>query len=309
MQTFKTIKSNDYTVEELYVSSPISWELVSGSTGVQVTSPQELEGAVSVQVASNDPTDFYTSAAPKINQDTGTYEYVLYSSINHLFYKNNIFNVNGKILTSSVAGLADSSYVISIGQSFYGNRIKPGSFSLYTELTNKYIFDDSYGNLYVSESGTGSYVGNIFYERGVAVVKNNSASIATSVSSSGLHLVSGSYLYVDYHSDVKIHRHEINVNVEPTDFNFSAFNPSIFYTIQNTGSFSGSMVTSNIRPSGSTSNTWNLYNLMGAGVIKPYITTIGLYNSSYELLAVAKLSEPIQRTFDVNQIFIIRFDT
>jgi hypothetical protein len=41
----------------------------------------------------------------------------------------------------------------------------------------------------------------------------------------------------------------------------------------------------------------------------PYVTTIGLYNDQYELLAVAKVSEPIQRTFDVTQTFTVRFDT
>lgn len=309
MQTFKTIRANDYNVEELYTSSPISWELLSGSNGIVISSPTELEGAVTVQHALNDSVDFYNADYPKINEDTGIYEYTLYKSIKHLFYTNNFFVRSGRLSTASFAGLPDSSYVVSIGENFYGDRIKPGSFTLYTELSNKYILDDSFGNLYVSQSGTGSYVGNIFYEKGIAVIKDHSGSVNTAVSSSGLHLVSGSSVYINYRSDVKIYRHEVNVNLEPMDFNFSPFNPSIFSTFQNTGSFSGSMATSNIKPSGSSTNTWNLYNLMGAGVIKPYVTTIGLYTDQYELVAVAKLSEPIQRTFDVNQIFIIRFDT
>lgn len=309
MQTFKTIRSNDYTVEEIFTSSPISWEMVSSSNGVVITSPTELDGAVTVQHALNDSVDFYSAQYPKINEDTGIYEYTLYKSIKHLFYTNNFFIRNGKLSTASYAELSDSSYVISIGENFYGDRIKPGSLKVYTELANKYIMDDSFGNLYVSQSGTGSYVGNVFYEKGIAVIKNHSGSAITAVSSSGLHLISGSSLYIDYRSDVKLYRHEVNVNLEPMDFNFSPFNPSIFSTFQDTGSFSGSMATSNIKPSGSSANTWNLYNLMGAGIIKPYVTSIGLYNSNYELMAVAKLSEPIQRTFDVNQIFIIRFDT
>ena len=47
---------------------------------------------------------------------------------------------------------------------------------------------------------------------------------------------------------------------------------------------------------------------MSSEVIKPYVTTIGLYSDKYELLAIAKLSQPIQRTFGTDQIFIIRFD-
>ena len=72
MKTFNTIDAKDYTVEELFVSAPISWELLSGSNGVQITAPDDLEGAVTVQHASNSPEDFYFNAAPKINTDTGT---------------------------------------------------------------------------------------------------------------------------------------------------------------------------------------------------------------------------------------------
>jgi len=40
----------------------------------------------------------------------------------------------------------------------------------------------------------------------------------------------------------------------------------------------------------------------------PYITTIGLYNSNNELIMVAKPSVPVQRTKDVTQTFIIKYD-
>jgi hypothetical protein len=44
-------------------------------------------------------------------------------------------------------------------------------------------------------------------------------------------------------------------------------------------------------------------------LMRPYITTLGLYNSNNELLAVAKVSNPIQRTNDIAQTFVIKFDT
>lgn len=315
MKTFGTIDSKDYAVEELFVSAPISWELLSGSNGIVITDPDDLEGAVTVQRASNTPDNFYDNDFPKINTDTGTYEYVLYRSVKHLFYGTTGYFYSGSILgTSSLAGLPDESYVVSIGQQFYGDRIKPGSFELTTEVANKTILDDDVGNLYVSESGVGTYIGNIFYEKGIAVIKHDTGSITTSIGSSGLKLVNNSRLYVDYQSDVKLDRHEIYVKLAPEDFNFSIFNPSILRTYQASGSVSASAFTTsmqqeNIKTSGSSTDTYNLYNLMSAGVIKPYVTSIGLYNERYELVAVAKLSEPIQRTFDTDQIFIVRFDT
>jgi hypothetical protein len=40
----------------------------------------------------------------------------------------------------------------------------------------------------------------------------------------------------------------------------------------------------------------------------PYITTIGLYNDEAEMLAVAKLAQPIQKRDDVDMNFVVRWD-
>jgi len=309
MKIFSTLASKDYTVEDMYVSAPMSWELISGSSGIQITSPDDLEGAITMERATNDPIDFFESEFPKINTESGTFEYLLYRSIKHLFYDRGNFYSGSVLVTSSLSGLPTDSYVVSVGQNFYGDRIKPGSFEIATEIANTVIRDDSRGNLYYVSSSVNVYLGNIFYNMGIAVIKHDTTSLNTSISSNGLQIVEGTSVYVDYSSDVRLHRHQINVKLRPMDFNFSPFNPSILsaYTAT-TGSVTQSFNEMNIKPS-SGSSTWNLYNLMSAGVIKPYVTTIGLYNDKYELLAVAKTSEPIQRTFDVNQIFIVRFDT
>jgi hypothetical protein len=307
MQTFGKVDSGDYTINTMYVSAPMSWELQSGSNGLQITSPDDLEGAITLQLATNDTEDFFQyDNEPKINKETGVYEYLLYRSIKHLFYNNGYFYSGSTIATSSITPLSDSFYVLSIGQNFYGDRIGPGSFELSTDIVGKYIYDDDYGNLYVSESGQINYIGNVFYNNGIAVIKHDTGSVVTSISSAGLKIVEDTVLYLDYTSEVKFERHEANVIIQPNEFNFSPFNPSIFSTFESTGSVTQSLLDQNLKPA--SGSAWNLYNLMGADVIKPYITTIGLYNDKYELLAVAKTSEPIQRTFDVNQIFIVRFD-
>jgi hypothetical protein len=314
MKTFSTIESNDYTVEELYTSAPLEWELVSGSGGVQIVNPSDLEGAISVQRASNTSVEFYESESPRINDDTGIYEYVMYRSIRQVFYTNGYFYSGSSLQTASLAGLPDESYVISVGQQFYGDRIKPNSFKLETELPNKIIVDDGAGNLYINELETTVYIGNIFYDKGVIVIKHDIDTNVTSIGAEGLKIVANSELYLTYESDVKFLRHEVLAIIPPNEFNFTMFNPSILQTYQASGSslattFRESMQRQNIKTSGSSDDTYNLYNLMSAQIIKPYITTIGLYNERYELLAVAKLSEPIQRTFNTDQIFIVRFDT
>jgi len=307
MKTFGTINPKDYTVQQFYASSPMSWELVSSSNGIGITAPLGLVGAVTIERATNDEALFYQydGTAP-INGDSGTYEYVLRQSLNHLFYEHNVFYSGSTLTSASAAGLPSSSYVVSIGQQFYGDRVSPGSFELAINSITPIVQDDGYGNLFISASGVGYYVGNIFYNQGIAVVAM-SASAAATVGQNGIKIVNGSQVYVDYSSDVKIIRHEINVKLDPPDFNLSLYNPSMRSAFTTTGSVTQSFVDKNIPTSGS--NTWTLYNLMHSEVMKPYITTIGLYNERYELLAVAKVSTAIQRTFDMEQIFIVRFDT
>jgi len=48
---------------------------------------------------------------------------------------------------------------------------------------------------------------------------------------------------------------------------------------------------------------------MASQSLYPYVTSIGLYNQDHELVAVAKLSNPIQRTDYSTQTFVVKFDT
>jgi hypothetical protein len=321
---YGTIDSKDYTVEPIYSSTPVNWQLISGSNGCTIAYPDDddLIGAITIQRASNDPDNFYDYwVESKVNTDTGIYEYGMYRSIKHNFYTvgryysaSSVYEIGAFIsastlVTKSLAELPDNSYVISVGQNFYGDRIKPGSFELTIHPNSSSIQDDSKGNLFVDESGTITYIGNIFYNNGVAVVRTDTGSAVTSISSDGLTITSGSVVFVDYYTDIRVNRHEINVKLEPMHFNFSPYNPSLNLTFTDTGSAGSQFLQENIpTPSGS-NYTWTYRDLMAAGAVKPYITTIGLYSESNELLAVAKLSEPIQRIFNASQIFIVRFDT
>jgi hypothetical protein len=45
-----------------------------------------------------------------------------------------------------------------------------------------------------------------------------------------------------------------------------------------------------------------------SGTVRPYITTIGLYNDKAELVAIGKLANPVTKLDDVDMNFIIRWD-
>lgn len=296
MYTFGTIQSSDHTIEKYNIYADITWQLISSSNGMEIIQPvniEELSGSVDISVGTANTDN------EEVNINTGVFQTILHRSVKHYFYENTLFS---KISGSSV--LADDIYVVSIGQNLYGTRVKPGSFVLGISGSAQTITDDTYGNLIVNGQ---TIVGNIFYDFGIAVITHATSSVNTSINTNGLKIVSGGIVTVDYASDYELEQHQINVRVKPNQFNFSPFNPTIKRTYISTGSASSSFSIQNIPTVGE--NTWALYNLMGSGIIKPYITTIGLYNEQYELLAVAKLSTPIQRTFDTEQIFIIRFDT
>jgi hypothetical protein len=311
MKTFGNIPPQDYTIEKFYANAPFIWKLVSSSMGTTVSEPPELDNAVTILRGNSDREKFIdesrrTGVIPASNEN-GIPEHVIYSSVKHLFYDNNFFASGSSVVTSSLAPLADDIFVVTVGQNFYGERIKPGSFQLEIGILPTKVEDDGFGNLFVSESGIGSYIGNIFYDDGISVIAHDINSQTDVISSQGIKFSSGSDVYVSYESEVKNIRHEVVVRLKPQDFNFSWFNPSVRRSLIINGELSEEIKELNIPELDE--NEWTIQSLMQSGVIKPYVTTIGLYTDKYELVAIAKLSSPIQRTFDSDQIFIVRFDT
>jgi len=329
MNVFGTIDRNDYTIEISDIGTPLSWQLVSSSVGTQVEDIPELSTAVQIfraddipspddriiftysvsdtldgQFTRNSPAAQVVYTPPEVSSfPQEISEYLLFRSIKHMFYTNGVFTSGSAITNVSPAPLSEKSFVVSIGQSLFGDRIKPGSFELELSGFAQHITDDGAGNLLVSQS----YVGNIFYDYGIAVIRHDIDSLTPNLSGAGLKLLSGSRVFIDYESQVRTYRYQINARLAPSQFNYSMFNPSMRRIYETTNpEFVASMATKNVPSSGSL--LWKLYDLMGAAVITPYVTSIGLYNDKHELLAVAKMSTPVQRTSNVDQVFIIRFD-
>lgn len=84
-----------------------------------------------------------------------------------------------------------------------------------------------------------------------------------------------------------IHENEVRCIVKESEFNLS-YNPSLV-----TGSYA----------SGS------LRNFATGSDFTPYVTTIGLYNDTNDLLMVAKLGKPIVISADTDMTFIVKYDT
>ena len=173
-------------------------------------------------------------------------------------------------------------------------------------------------------------VGNIFYNQGIIVITNNSDNV-----------ISSSW-ELNYKSTETIYEHEYLLIVNEDEFNVSQ-NPSAVITLnQETSSFvttdlklvktitnpgvkyirkKSILSTGDILDFRFTSSVdtninagfehWDLSGSVDStgSFLTPFITTIGLYDDNCDLVAVAKLPQPIKSEPDIPVNFIIRFDT
>ena len=227
--------------------------------------------------------------------------------------------------------LQEQMAVFSIPQSYYGEGIKPGTVVLTNDATSKTFTDDSYSNLIDSGSNV---AGNIFYDRGLVVLTRD----ITSGSGAG----NLTQFTLDFRSTKTIYENEIFIPVLEGEFNFSQ-NPSAVYEdgakkVRITTSRAESLrkkpndlVTTDYYDAGIKNvrnskyayvskldpnkfGSFDDYEYSGSidptgSYLAPYITTIGLYDDSLSLLAVAKLPQPIKSEPNYPINFIIRFDT
>ena len=51
-----------------------------------------------------------------------------------------------------------------------------------------------------------------------------------------------------------------------------------------------------------------LKGMASSSAFSPYITTVGLYNDDYDLVAVAKMTSPIKKPKNMDSTIVVRFD-
>jgi hypothetical protein len=211
-------------------------------------------------------------------------KYELFDSVSQSFYSPLAYTSYGISENSYIP--SESVYIVSIPQRIFGEKVLPGSFTIQVGTSQSY--DDGQGNLIVSSSGTGSIIGRMFYDKGIALFKPTSSISGGGLTNNGLYIINGTVVDINFSSSVTFYENTYKIRLAPVDFLFSVHNPT------STNYLSGSTITP--------------VQLMVSQSLLPYITTIGLYNSNNELIMVAKPSVPVQRTKDVTQTFIIKYD-
>jgi hypothetical protein len=242
---------------------------------------------------------------------------VVYASIKSQFYNNAataslLTEVGRRISYASTNErvLEDDIAVFSIPQIYYGEGIKVGTVVLQDEQLGRTYTDDGYSNLVYGNQ----IKGNIFYDRGLIVVAKD--------------VVSGSVLSqftLNFRSTKTIYENEVFISVLENEFNYSQ-NPTAVvedggvvntYTVQRPNSIRpNDLVNKSFYNAGTKiiNNEFNYYeDYVGldptGSFLAPYITTIALYDNELNMVAVAKLPQPIKSTPDYPINFIIRFDS
>ena len=268
------------------------------------------------------------------NRKSSTTRYELYSGGN--FSRKYPYNreVWGEVVPRE---LHDRANVITIPKEYFGEEVKPFSFKLTDDSSQVTldIRDDGYGQLYDfahSESfaagtlseGSGSCIGNIFYEHGIVALTNTGSQYI------GVGLGTGGNGWeIEFKSTKTSYEYQYLCNLSEYQFN-STTNPSVVVNrkgsiqVDQTARFIYNDDMDNpkyentmnlVLPPGSSSyaasyNTGTEYqNFTTHSLFGTYVTNIGLYNDTNELLAIAKLSNPIKNDKELELSFLIRFDS
>ena len=76
-----------------------------------------------------------------------------------------------------------------------------------------------------------------------------------------------------------------------------------------TGNVSFQLTLADVTNLGTENQNDTYYDFLTGSYFSPYVTTIGLYNESYQLVAVGKLSKPIPISLYVDTTFVVNIDT
>lgn len=227
----------------------------------------------------------------------GSHELLTYYSVKQLYYS--LFTpVSGSILTSgSFDNHLESSFInnsrylnntgiiFSIPRNLYGTHIEPGSIRIGNN-TPYTLVDDGEGNI-VNVSTEGK-VGNVVYSHGQIMITDTTTAAAYRIAPNQS---------IKFKSNLPIYTHTYNIKVSDYELNHT-LNP----TAQSGSTileYSGSKY---VQPSGVYAD-----NVTGSA-FQPYITTVGLYNDSNELIAVGKLSQPLPKPADTELTIQVKLD-
>ena len=296
MSVYKSLTTSDVIVTPFKVNKSFSFQGASALTTLNVGIDRFL--------GKNTP---YISGSDTTGQIKTQSQALIYDSIKQLYYSNYLrgddgspantssLNPDGTITSGGGAnqpmyenylsntllanrtlltGSGDIIGVMSIPSNLFGEYIKPGTFRW--KATSLDITDDGEGGLFYS----GTKVGDIIYEHGMAIISNFPPSGRPTT------LVTSENVTCSFQSTMTIYESQYKCTLNPNEYTYT----------QNPSAISGS------------SNSGIVYNFLTGSYFQPYITTVGLYNNANQLVAVGKLSQPLQSSNVTDTTILVNLD-
>jgi hypothetical protein len=150
------------------------------------------------------------------------------------------------------------------------------------------IRDNGEGNLYTVGTLITDPVGIVVYTHGMVLLTDQA--LMTNFTSSTV--------TIDFQSARTIYETQYKCTIRENEFNYS-LNPSLL---------SGSTFVNPLLTTGSVNTLGQVYDFVTGSFFSPYVTTVGLYNDDNELLAVAKLSQPLPTSRTTDMSILINLD-
>jgi len=316
MSIYKSFLTTDVVVSPFNVNKQFSFTGANNLTG---------SGGIDRYIGKNVTASLWTSGSYPTGQISIQDQILVYRSVKELYYSNYILNDDGSpagtasfnpdgtvtgpyytpnyynYLSTTLpanryfpTGSDDIVGVITIPSNMFGEYVKPGSLTLSDGVFN--LYDDGNGNVI-----SGSLkVGDIIYEHGMIILTNDGIpgqdGYGFVTYEGGLYgisdvsfinnFISTPNITCSFESTVTIYETQYKCTIRQNEYNFSQ-NPSLI---------SGS------------SNSGIIYSFATGSYFDPYVTTVGLYDNAYNLLAVAKLAQPLPLSSVTDTSIIVNLD-
>jgi hypothetical protein len=299
------------TIEIPDIAYPYTIEITASfpaSSGSLYVAPQNYNAPTTSYTVYDDDNPIVVDGTNYSN--TSPFEYVIEpvpTGITMSLAIDNGDNTYTYIASSSVAFLADSSVSMSFNYTSADentnyvliptfNASDAEEATIPTNVTMRLIStdtrvdirDNGEGNLYAIGTLLTDPVGIVVYTHGMIILTDQA--LMTNFTSSTT--------TIDFQSARTIYENQYKCTIRENEFNYS-LNPSLI---------SSSTFVNPLLTSGSISTLGKVYDFVTGSFFSPYITTIGLYNDDNELLAVAKLSQPLPTSRTTDMSILVNLD-
>ena len=272
-------------------------------------------------------------------------ENLIYESVKHLYYSNYVFGDKGFISNANTSsrgldGILRGPYyqtnyynyeqntvypnklfptgssapvgVISIPSKLFGDYVQPNSIRIESAVSGT-IIDDGQGRLLMDDSDpnfTGNagdlfYVGNVIYQHGIAIITDDVVrGFDTSASSYG----QATYGFSHYGGASVDELGFISTFIDSVNITCSFSSSYELFETQYKCTLGESEFNYSLNPSVLSGSEGKLYDKFTGSYFDPYVTTVGMYNHNYELLAIGKLAKPLPTSRTTDTTILINID-